>query len=139
MISEQQPSSICEGLFNLVNTSSTQEKCRVLKKNSTALCEAVTCNTSDWVMVMSFNSCQQIVTLSLTGLGSNNSFSSIFSFSEYVEILNYTITNKVGSVYVTTRVVPDKGKLYFLVALESSLLNLSFPVTAVPVAFSEEG
>ena len=139
MITEQQPSSICEGLFNLVNTSSTQEMCRVEKNKSTALCEAVTCNTSDWVMVMSFNSCQQKVTLSLTNLASNNSFSLIISFSEYVQKFNHTITNKAGSVCLTPRVVSDHGKFYFLAELESSLLNLSFPVTPVPVACSQEG
>ena len=139
MITEQQPFSICEGLSNLINISSTPEKCRVEKNKSTALCEAVTCNTSDWVMVMSFNSCLQVVTLSLTDLGSSTSFCEIFSSREYIQKLMYNITNETGSVCLTSRVVSDKGKLNFLVSLESFLLNLSFPVTPVPVACSQEG
>ena len=139
VISEQQPSNICESLSNLANISSTQEKCTIEKNKRTVLYEAVTINTSDWVMVMSFNSFQQQVSLNLRDLGSNKNFSETFHSSEHIQRFNITLINTTGSIILTSRVVPDKGKLYFLVELESSLLNQSFAVTPVPVACSQEG
>ena len=140
MITEQQPSSICEGLSNLINVSSTQEMCRVEKNNRTEECDALTCNaTSDWILDMSFNSCPGEVTLNLTDLGTNESFSETFSSSDHVQEYNFTLMNVTGSVRLTSRVVPDQGRFYFLVEAESTLLNLSFPVTPVPVECSQEG
>ena len=139
VITEQQPSSICEGLSNIVNISSAQENCIVEKDKRTTVCEALTCSTNDWIMILSFNSCLQEVTLNLMDLGSNKNFSESFLSSDHVQEFNITLMDKTGSISLTSRLVPDQGKFYFLVELESSLLNLSFPVTPVPVTCSKEG
>ncbi len=126
VITEQQPSSLCDGVNNFIHFSAT---CSI---NSNT-CDILTCSTSDWSLSLSIDSCNREVTLNVTDYDEEEEVSETFTSQVYAQELNHTHNNQTGIISLTTRVVPNEQKLFYLLTIESVLFNLSFPTTAIPV------
>ena len=129
MITEQQPLSGCDGINNLINSSSTVEICRPEMSNS-VYCNVLTCSTIGWSLSLLFQACDRTAMLNVTDRTSGVIFSETFTSGSQPQELNHILGNQTGSINLTSRVVEES---HYLVSLDAPLLNISFPMTAVPV------
>ena len=136
---KQQPSSGCEGISNLINSSSTVEICGTEDSTSSEFCDVLTCSTSDWSLVLSFHGCYREFMLNVTDDRDNVSIYKVFPSKEQLQELNHTLGNQTGIISLTSRVVASDHKMYYLVTLDSPLFNISFPMTAIPVECTISG
>ena len=125
-ITKQQPSSGCEGISNLIN-SSTVEICDTEDSTSSEFCDVLTCSTSDWSLVLSFQGCYREVMLNVTDKKDNVSIYEILPSEDKLQELNHTLGNQTGIISLTSRVVASDHKMYYLVTLDSPLFNIFFP------------
>ncbi len=129
-ITRQKPNNTCDGINHLINGSSIPDIC-----NSEG-CDVLTCATNDWSLSLSIDGCNREVTLNVTE-NDEEEVSETFTSQVYTQELNHTYNNRTGIISLTTRVVPNEQKFFYLLTIESVLFNLSFPTTAIPVECSE--
>ena len=133
MITEQQPSSSCEGINNLINFSSTVEICRAEK------CEILICSTNNWTLSLLFRACNRESVFNVTDRTRGDSVSATIPSGSELHEVNHTLGNNDGNIQLISRVVTSGQNEYFVVSLEAPLFNISIPMTAIPVECRRHG
>ena len=133
MITEQQPSSSCEGINNLINFSSTVEICRAEN------CEILACSANNWSLGLLFRACNRENVLNVTDRTRGDIVSTTIASGSQLHEVNHTLGNNDGKIQLISRVVTSGQNEYFLISLEVPLFNISIPMTAIPVECRRQG
>ncbi len=128
VITHLQPSTSCEGIENLIQSSGP---CSVMMLDS--LCNTAFCSTTDWSVMLLFQACDKQGMLSLTDKSNGASAKVSFGSDPQVQELNHTLGNVSDTASMSTRIVSSAQMFYYLVSLDAPLFNISFPMTAIPL------
>ena len=134
VITELQPSSACEGINNIIKSSPPSGACRTKKSNS-MYCDILTCSTNHWNLVMVFYACDKIGVITVMDRIDEDRVlvNETFPSDSQVQELKYSVHNQIGKITLNSRVVTNGQNTYYLLSLEAPILNISFPMTGIPI------
>ena len=141
VITKQQPSNSCVGLQNFISTPALEQTCNVMETNNSysSSCEVVMCSTANWSLEVVLQPCnnQGIINVTektnMTGKIYGSSRLLNFSSNFLVQQLSHSLGSYTGNITLNSRVELSNQTHYYLISLEAPLLNISFPMTAIPV------
>ena len=97
------------------------------------------CSTANWSLEVVLQPCngQGIVNVTektnVTGTIHGSSRLLNFSSNYVVQQLSHSLGSFTGNITLNSRVELSNHTQYYLISLEAPLLNISFPMTAIPV------
>ena len=95
------------------------------------------CSTASWRLVLTLQHCERTGVVEVTNRTSEMMDTLSFGSNLTTQSLSYKIQEVFQNITLTSRVVPSRRKYYYLLHLDSPLLNISLPMTAIPVQCNE--